>query len=286
MPKQPGGISKTLRVQTLLDVLNKHGILDKSTITEKVSLRLAIDKELIDRALYRDLDELVSQNKIHVIHKDSFGNTVDVVNNEIQNFKSFWHTDSHHPDQILGVGLLKSLDGNCLCTKNLLQDIRISEILQMSDIKDHSLIFSINHRYFNININPDCYPLKVILTRKTPEQSLFNQLISQFSKRLIIIVLPDLTFPSIKSSDAKEITYFDLQPNELTLKNPAQIQFKVFKEQNIDDFNQFFFKKDKTVYAQDTLSLKTKSQQIAAKSIQLHVCDLVQTEKTILYFKA
>ena len=275
MPKQPGGVSKTLRVQTLIEILNRHGILDKITITEKVALRLALDKNLIDRSIYRDLEELVTQNKIFVIYKDDYGNIINSANEMPAHFKSYWHTEKHNPNQIIGSGLIQSHDGDFICAKNLLTDVSITELNHISEVKKNSLIFNINHRFFSLNFKFDAYPFKLIITRKKPESDILDGLKSNFSIKLLILILPDPIFSSVKT-DSSEFTYFVFEENKITLKNPKKLNFNFFYNKNLSDFDQFYFKKDKTQYANELNKNKSLSAELNSENIDINNFDLIQ----------
>ena len=283
MPKQPGGVSKTLRVQTLIEILNRYGILDKITITEKVALRLALNKDLINRAIYRDLEDLVAQNKIFVIHKDNYGNAVDTVTDEKMHFKSFWYTEKFHPDQILGIGLLKAHDADLICAKNLLSNLSICEVNQITDIKKTSIIFNVNNRFFSLNFEAEALPFKLIITRKKPDQDILHKLNLTFSKRLAILILPDLTFPSIKNTEPFQTTCFEFEPNLMKISNSLRLKFRLYKEQDLNEFNQLFFKKDKTLIDENKNAIRTMSTRIDSENFSLKNFDLIQTDDTLFY---
>src|SRR5579885_938291 len=83
MPKQPGGITKFERIQAVKAVLARWGRLAKSQIDQYVSAALNCPAEELERALYRDLEELERMGEIITIHYSRDGSEIEDYDPEV-----------------------------------------------------------------------------------------------------------------------------------------------------------------------------------------------------------
>ena len=245
MPKQAGGVSKSIRVQTILEILNKNGILDKSEITDRVANKLMLEKNEIDRAVYRDLEELVRAGKILVFNKDKVGNFIDAENDLPGNYKSYWGSLDSQPNQILGSKVLKSLDSSIDCCPNILNGIRISEIQSENDLKKQNcIVFNIGFKYFSISYDIEILPFKLIISRLGITNEVKKFLNNNFSKRFVFLKIPDQSFPSVKLNDLTFV-YLDLNSKNIEFNLTENIS-GLKAEINKSDFYSAYIQKNKT----------------------------------------
>ena len=77
MPKQPGGTPKYKRIEKLRELFKRWGKMDKNTVDSQMSGALGVDSEDLSRALYRDLEELVTRGDIEVLYFHRDGTPID-----------------------------------------------------------------------------------------------------------------------------------------------------------------------------------------------------------------
>ena len=230
MPKQPGGISKTIRVQTILDVLKKWGVLDKNEIDEKVSILLYLDKKNIERALYRDLEELVVNNKIKVINKDRLGKVVEFENCDDTGYKNFWCLEEYEPNSIIGLQRLVGLGANLIVFDTQMKNSIVVDEFNKNDLGKlkNCIAFNINNINLVLKIDEGNYPYDLIICRGTKESiATINLNKEKYSRRSIFLFLPMPFLSSIKK---------DCLFGSIVLKRESLDQFKITFNKN-DSFH-------------------------------------------------
>jgi hypothetical protein len=91
MPKMPGGIKRFRRLFALVDVIERWGRLEKEKIDQLVSANLGVDIQMITKALYRDLQELVEMNILEVYYLTRDGRPIEDHDPDIhKNFLCEW----------------------------------------------------------------------------------------------------------------------------------------------------------------------------------------------------
>lgn len=111
MPKQPADIPKSLRIKMVRELINECGLIDKKTLTARVSQRLRCEEKLISRALYRDLEELVRNKEIEVEYYERSGERIPEYDPaEHKNVECKWR-GFNSDVKINGVGLINRMDG-------------------------------------------------------------------------------------------------------------------------------------------------------------------------------
>ncbi|MBK9038934.1 MAG: hypothetical protein IPL83_07215 [Bdellovibrionales bacterium] len=204
MPKQPAGISKTKRIQALIEVLDRWGSLDKGEITSRVAALLAVEPESIERAIYRDLEELVSNLRIKVFSRSAAGSIVDETELDGDKpYKNYWYTEKHSPFDILGVGGVRKLGGNVLATQNLLEGLQVFQVSSRSiDNLSQMILFKIGSVSFGLKYLSSLIPFSFVVSRNTSiAQSEFEEMKRELSGRLCVLLLPDADLTSIKSGN-------------------------------------------------------------------------------------
>jgi hypothetical protein len=204
MPKQPAGISKTKRIQALIEILDRWGSLDKSEITNRVAALLAVEPESIERAIYRDLEELVSDLRIKVFSRSAAGRIVEETAMDSNNrYKNYWYTEKHSPFDVLGIGGVRKLGGDIFATQNLLEGLQIFQVSsKVIDELRHMILFKIGSVSFGVKFLPSILPFAFVISRNTGiSQDVFEKMVKELSGRLCVLLLPDADLTSIKSGN-------------------------------------------------------------------------------------
>jgi hypothetical protein len=206
MPKQPGGISKSDRMHAIVDLLNRAGMLEKQEINARIASHFDIEPETIDRALYRDLNELVDSGKIKVCSKDSIGRAVNPELDEIKNFKNYWFTEKHSPFEITGIGFLKEHGFNLILHSSLQEYIKCVSTNDFSKLTS-DLIIPTRKSYLGINISPDIIPLNLFLMRAEELTDSFkDEFFKKIGKRSVILQIPNNWFSRFQGDINKPLT--------------------------------------------------------------------------------
>lgn len=205
MPKQPGGISKSDRMQALVDLLNRAGMLEKNEITQRIASILNVDEKKIERALYRDLNELVDSGKIKVCSKDSLGNIVEPDLADIKNFKNFWYTDKHSPFSITGIGYLNSFGMDVIFHPSLQKFIKCLSVEDILSSKAQ-FIFLTPGNPIGLFFDDEIKPFTVYMSRI---ESLSKEFIKSFyvknGKRSIILQIHNNYFSRFQNDLTKNV---------------------------------------------------------------------------------
>lgn len=233
MPSSPGGVSKSLRIQTIIDILNRAGSLDKNEILQRLAVSLYLDKEQLERALYRDLEELVKDNKLQVFSRDSLGKIVEDETDETKKYKKYWHTEKFHPFDIQGVGLLRRVNANLICNKQIVSYLSLSESTKTHiDKNNQRILIQINSDVFVLNINKIVLPLKIIVSRKIElKDEVVEKIYKNYGKKVLIILLNDQILSSIKDRNIKGEFVIDYQLEAVSIINENK------KLIHVKDFN-------------------------------------------------
>lgn len=206
MPKQPGGISKSDRMHAIVDLLNRAGMLEKQEISARIASHFDIEPETIDRALYRDLNELVDSGKIKVCSKDSIGRIVNPEIDEVKNFKNYWYTEKHSPFEITGIGFLKEHGFNLLLHPSLQEYIKCVSTNDFSKLTS-DIIIPTRKSYLGITISPDIIPLNLFLTRAEELTDSFKEeFFKKIGKRSVILQIPNNWFSRFQGDINKPLT--------------------------------------------------------------------------------
>lgn len=226
MPKQPGGISKSERMQAIIDLLNRAGLLDKSEINQRISSHFNVETETLERALYRDLNELIDSGKIRVCSKDSIGRIVNPENDEIKNFKNYWYTEKHSPFEINGIGFLKESGYNLILHSSLQEFIKCVSTKDISNISS-DIIIPTDKVYLGINFSRDILPIKLFLARVEELTSNFrDEFFKQHGKRSVILQIPNNWFSRFQGEVNKGMPHVIID-NASAIENPQMRSFKI-----------------------------------------------------------
>lgn len=228
MPKQPGGISKSDRMQAVIDLLNRAGMLEKNEITQRIASVLNVEEEKIERALYRDLNELVDSGKLQVCSKDSLGKIVHPELDEIKNYKNFWFTDKHSPFEITGIGYLKTHGFNLISHHSLQKYIKCSIVNDFS-ADNAQIIIPTSESSIAISFEAEILPFEVFFCRKEDFTEEFKaDFFAKFGKRSIFLQIPNIFFSRYQGDINKEMlsVYFE---HDIQIKNPVERKIKYKK---------------------------------------------------------
>lgn len=232
MPKQPGGVSKSLRVQTLVEILNRAGCLDKVELLQRLSAAVSVEKDELERALYRDLEDLVRDNKIQVFSRDSLGKIVENETEETKKYKKYWHTEKFSPFDIQGVGLIRIFNANVICNKQITSYLRISnfDLDKKSDISN-CVLLHVNGEIYVLTVDKIIYPLKIIIARNLPTSSvLLDKIYKFYGKKVVLILLPEQIISAIKDENIKGELVINCNAESINIinENKKTIRYKEF----------------------------------------------------------
>lgn len=201
MSKSPGGVSKTERIQAVKKVLERWGLLSKKDINEKVGSFLNIEPSAIERALFRDLEELVRLHELDYFGETTSGELIqNPEHSELKLFKALWCLPGQSPFNVRGVKILNDRGADLRAPEFLRNYIRIERILTFShDLSVTSLIFNLQDSTFKISIDLGALPFTVIISRSAElTEKTKKEITDQYGRRIIIFMIPIDTLSALK----------------------------------------------------------------------------------------
>lgn len=229
MPKQPAGISKSIRMQAIVEMLDRAGILDKQAINQRLASHFSIDPKEIERAVYRDLTELVEIGKIKVCSQNSLGQMVNPELEDVKNFKNFWFTDKHSPFAVSGSGYLDNVGASLISHDSLQSYIKCRQCTKTDKYFPQILLHS-STSDVGLFLDKEITPLKIYLARKEESSKEFeSKFFKKFTKRSIILQLSDNSFSRYKGDAEKELNHLVIESNSIKYMNLTKHPIKYKK---------------------------------------------------------
>jgi len=211
MAKHPGDISKFKRLDTLKNLFERHGVMDKAMVTQKMANRLDRDEKEIKRVLYRDLEELVNLGFIREQFFTIDGAEIhDFDPNAHKNYKKKWFLPGHE-NQITGSGSLERYGGKIICTKVLKNDLNLASNTLGTEARRRHLFFISSGMYFSLTIDLEALPISVILLRRPDDEgeyAIHESHVEAFGKRVVSLFLPS---PMLSGSRDKRLGHLKIE---------------------------------------------------------------------------
>lgn len=158
---------KSFRIQVLLDVLERWGRLDKNAICSKVAQAIDenADSESFQRAIYRDLEDLVADAKIAVEYFTRDGALIEEYDSDIhKNVACQWFIPSAE-GKISGSGKLESLNSLIYVPKILKNDLSIIDGKVEANPRHLHLYFQIGASFLCLKISFEALPISILFSR-------------------------------------------------------------------------------------------------------------------------
>ena len=221
--------TKSQRIQVLLDALSRWGRLNKSQISEHVGQVTEEDfsTEAFNRAILRDLSDLVRDHKIQVEYFSRDGGLIEDYDPDIhKNVFCEWFLAGSE-GQITGSGSLKSQNSYFHAPKLLKNDLSILSGNNQADPRHRHIYFQIGSSFLCLKASFEALPFSVVIGRihGAVQQSEIDSIKKSFGTRACILKVP---FP--KLSSFKD----DKKPGHLLLhfENESTISLTDFNSSN------------------------------------------------------
>ena len=196
-------MKKSLRIQKVIEVLDRWGRQSKAEIDHKVSVSISrlLDSGL-ERALYRDLEDLVSQNKVQVEYYSRDGGRIENYDPAIhKNVQCKWYLFTTE-SKVTGGSILKKINSKLYCPKILADDVILAKGESTPEFDTKCLYFSIAGLYLVLKINMKSVPVKIIISRSNGDitKNEVELIESKFGKRSILLKVPSVKVSSFDIS--------------------------------------------------------------------------------------
>jgi hypothetical protein len=223
MPKQPGGITKFERIQAVKTVLSRWGRLAKGQIDQHVATTLNCPVEELERALYRDLEELERMGEIVAIHYARDGSEIEDYDPQVhRNTVCRWAVPGAE-HSILGSQKLKENQINFLCSPRMREAFEVRGAKEPQDETKIHLYFQVEGRAYCLRFAKDALPAKIVLGRLNEELKVGDhiRLVEEaFGKRASNLLVPigNLSKPKDKTQPGHLCLEFN-KPGFVTLRD-------------------------------------------------------------------
>ena len=193
---------KSFRIQVLLDMLERHGRSNKNDICFRVAQALDEDSESesFQRAIYRDLEDLVMEAKIAVDYFTRDGAFIDEYDPDIhRNVSCQWFIPSAE-GQIIGAKQLSDLNGFLYVPKILKDEFSLLSGNYSPDSKHRHLYFQRGHKFLCLKNSFDAIEYSIALSRIHGEVNAneIKEVADTLGKRSVILKLPIAKLSSYK----------------------------------------------------------------------------------------
>lgn len=228
MPKQPGGITKFERVQALKDVLERWGRLGKKEIDQHVAAALKCPAEDLERALYRDLEELERLGEIVAIHYTRDGIELENYDPDVhRNTVCRWAIPGKEYS-VLGGQRLRECQITFLAATRLREAFEVYEAKEILDREKISIYFQSENKAHCLRLSPDALPAKLILGRQqddVKDAEIVALMESAFGKRASYLLVPVAHLSKAKDKN---------QPGHLSIefRAPGKIVVRDLRSKN------------------------------------------------------
>lgn len=198
------------RVQVIMDIFGSNRRLEKNQIVELVGKKLDEDfeTEAFQRAIYRDLAELVHNNRLKVEYFTRDGALIEDYDPDVhKNVYCQWFV-SGGEGEVSGSGILKNHNGLFHAPKILKDDFSILSGNSHTDPKHRQIYFQIGHSFLCIKVSFQAFPFSIIISRVhgAIEQRELDQIKKSLGIRACILKVP---FPKLSSfKDSNKLGHF------------------------------------------------------------------------------
>lgn len=201
MAKHPGDIPKFQRLDEIKKIFERHGVLDKAAVTQKIALRFDIEEKNIKRVLYRDLEELVNLGFLREEFLSPDGAVIHDFDPSVhKNYKKNWYVPGYE-NQVTGSGSLENYGGKLICHKILKNDFNLASNTLRTTVRRRHLFFISSGMYFSLDIDLEAMPVNIIVLRKpdSGEFTIHEEHIERFGIRTASLFLPSPMLSGYKS---------------------------------------------------------------------------------------
>jgi hypothetical protein len=188
-----------------MDVLSRWGRLDKNQIAEHVGRVLDEDfqAESFNRAILRDLADLVKNHRIHVEYFTRDGALLDDYDADIhKNVFCQWFIPGSE-GQVSGSGHIKSLNGYFYAPKLIRNDLSIISGNTQVDPRYRHLYFQIGSSFLCLKASFQAFPFGIILSRThgSVGQAELDLIKRKFGIRACLLKVPFAKLSSFKNEE-------------------------------------------------------------------------------------
>lgn len=196
---------KSFRIQVLLDVLERWGRLDKASICSKVGNSLDEDpeSESFQRAIYRDLEDLVTDAKIAVDYFTRDGALIEDYDPSVhKNVSCQWFIPSAE-GKISGSGKLETLNSLIYVPKILKNDLSIIDGKTEANPRHHHFYFQVGSSFLCLKISFEALPVSIVISRIHGDINLIEieEIKAKLGLRTVILKVPFASLSSFKSNN-------------------------------------------------------------------------------------
>lgn len=210
-------ISKLQRQNAVKEVIRRWGRLKKATIDENICNIFGLEAdEGLKRAIYRDLEDLVTSGEIDILYFTRDGILIEDFNPSVhKNFYNEW-TSKDFTGGIFGQSLLNIKSAGIYVSSILRNEIMVSEKGEISQDKNY-IFFYLNSHYINISFKHEIAPLKIIISRFVDaiSDSEINEVEKKIGKRFIILKVPSNSVSAFKSNESLGHLMLEFKPERL-----------------------------------------------------------------------
>lgn len=197
-------VNKTQRQNTVLEIIKRWGRINKQQIDERVSQALKIEStEAFKRAIYRDLEELVTTGTIELIYFTRDGAIIDNFNPDThKNYYIEW-TSKDHTKGIFGQSLLNNHNSEVYVSDPLKNYVSINENKANNQSSHFHIFFYLNSKLLKISFPKEEIPLTIIISRFNDklQQKEIDEIKSRIGNRFIIFKVPSNSISSYKKGE-------------------------------------------------------------------------------------
>lgn len=197
--------TKSSRIQVLVDVLSRWGRLNKVQIAEHVGKVIDEDHETeaFTRAILRDLEDLVRDNRIQVEYFSRDRGLIEDYDPAVnKNVYGEWFIAGAE-GQISGSGHLKTQNGYFYAPKILKNDLSILTGNSQADPRHRHLYFQVGSSFLCLKASFEAFPFSVVLSRThgAVNQTEIASIKTKLGARACILKVPFSKVSSYKSGD-------------------------------------------------------------------------------------
>jgi hypothetical protein len=211
-------INKNQRQNKVKEIISRWGRLNKAAIDTHISASFHLDlTEALKRAIYRDLDELVTIGELDILYFTRDGAVIDDFEPNVhKNYYNEWVSKNFNK-AIFGQSLLTATNSDIFVSDLIKNDIKIQEKNNVINDDYRYLFFYLNSKYLNISFRKDAVPINIIISRfvdKITENEI-NEIEKIIGKRFVILKLASSSISSFKSSESIGHLVLDFKKNDL-----------------------------------------------------------------------
>lgn len=195
---------KSYRIQILLDMLERHGRSNKNEICFRVAQALDEDSESesFQRAIYRDLEDLVLNAQIAVEYFTRDGALIEEYDSDVhRNVSCQWFIPGAE-GQITGGKQLLDLNGFLYVPKILINEFSLLSGNYSPDSKHRHIYFQIGHKFLCLKTGFDAIEYGIALSRihGNVNTNEIKEVMDTLGKRSVILKLPIAKLSAFKPS--------------------------------------------------------------------------------------